>query len=94
VLPHVQELVAAVDGRTVVSADHGNMFGERSHPIPDREYGHPARIHTPELIEIPWLTIDADTRRQITTGTSHDDTTDADQQTAADRLTALGYLVD
>ena len=91
-LPHVQKLVSSVDGKTVVTSDHGNMFGERSFPIPDREWGHPEQIHTPELVEIPWLTIKAEQRRHITVGEPADSS--GDDQTAEDRLAALGYKVD
>lgn len=54
-LPHVRELLAEFDGRTVVTSDHGNHFGEFATPFPVRLYGHPEGIRTPELITVPWL---------------------------------------
>jgi len=54
-LPHVEQLVRTLDGRTVVSADHGNMVGERSFPIPIHEWGHPRGTYTDELLRVPWL---------------------------------------
>jgi len=41
VLPSVRELVDELTGKMVITSDHGNMFGERSSPIPYREWGHP-----------------------------------------------------
>jgi len=37
VLPHVEDLMTSLEGKTVVSSDHGNMVGERARPIPIRE---------------------------------------------------------
>ena len=34
VLPHVEELLDVLQGRTVVTADHGNMIDERNFPLP------------------------------------------------------------
>lgn len=41
VLEHVEELLDAVPGKTVITSDHGNYVGERTSLIPIREYGHP-----------------------------------------------------
>lgn len=56
-LPHVEDLVDAFDGTTVVTSDHGNHFGEIAWPFPTRLYGHPADFRTPELVEVPWLVV-------------------------------------
>lgn len=66
-LPHVVELLDTLKGRTIVTADHGNMLGERARPIPIIEWGHPRGIYTDELVEVPWLVIDG-ARRKITEG--------------------------
>lgn len=94
-LPHVRALVRDFDGRTVVSADHGNMLGERAAgPIPYRMWGHPPGSYTPQLVTVPWLEIDATgARRQIrsqapdSTGVR---TADADVA-VEERLQDLGY---
>lgn len=54
VLPHVETLLGTLGGKTVVTADHGQMIGERSFPIPFKEYGHPPGIYTDELVSVPW----------------------------------------
>lgn len=58
VLPHVKKLLDTLPGKTVVTADHGNLFGERVHFLyPFRVYGHPAELHVRELVLIPWLIV-------------------------------------
>lgn len=64
-LPHVRELLEATAGRAVVSADHGQLLGERVRPIPIREVGHPAGLYVPELVGIPWHTREATNRPDI-----------------------------
>lgn len=90
-LPYVEQLLSHFQGKTVVTADHGNMFGEREWPIPIRGWGHPPRIYTKELIEIPWLVHNSGTRKMIERGQSNDELKREVQTTAMDRLVALGY---
>ena len=94
VLDSVEELVADLDGKTVVSADHGQLLGERLSPIPVRDYGHWGGIHVDELVEVPWFVVDAETRREIVAErpVEREDEragTDADVE---DRLKRLGYM--
>ncbi|SEO22801.1 hypothetical protein SAMN04487948_101210 [Halogranum amylolyticum] len=70
VLPHVEELMRALPGRTVVSADHGQMIGERSRPIPSVEYGHPPGVYTEQLTKVPWLVFENGPRKEIRHGAS------------------------
>ncbi len=98
-LPAVHELVTVLPGRSVITSDHGNMFGERSTPIPIPEWGHPPGLYTEELVMVPWQIVPASERREIRADQprSQSDrfTTDIDRQpgddTATDRLQALGY---
>jgi len=48
VLPEVESLLANVDGRVAVTADHGNLFGEWG------LYGHPMETPVPALLSVPW----------------------------------------
>jgi hypothetical protein len=96
VLPHVERVLTELDGRTVVTADHGNMVGERAFPVPFREWGHPRGIYTPELVDVPWLVHEDGPRRKIRRATPEEESTDGDRDTAtddavADRLRDLGY---
>ena len=90
VLEHVAELVAKLDGKTVITADHGNLIGERLSPVPVKGYGHPGYIRIEELIEVPWLEIACDSRREINSEPPADDT----EQIEVDKkkLEALGYI--
>ena len=65
VLPYVEKLINILPGRTVVTADHGEAFGEKIHPlIPIKVYGHISTnyigIRTPSVIKVPWLVVDAE----------------------------------
>jgi hypothetical protein len=64
-LPHVEDLTEYLSGKTVITSDHGNMFGERSSPIPIREWRHPQGIWTEELIKVPWLEVAYAERKDI-----------------------------
>lgn len=90
-LPHVRTLLDELDGRTVVTADHGNMVGERSFPIPIREWGHPRSIYTEQLARVPWLVHDGGPRREVITGQSESTQESVKDETVADRLKHLGY---
>lgn len=83
----VARLLDQVDGRTVVTADHGEMIGEPARPIPMAEYGHPSGLPTPELVTVPWLVYDNGPRRE----TAADGAARA-EALAADRLEDLGYV--
>lgn len=52
VLEEVEELTEKLEGKKIVTSDHGNLFGERW------IYGHPLGFRIPELIEIPWLEVE------------------------------------
>ncbi len=59
VLPYVKKLVNVLPGKTVVTADHGEAFGEKLHPLlPIRVYGHLPEIRIPALVKVPWLVIE------------------------------------
>ena len=90
VLDHVQNLVNELDGRTVISADHGEMLGERAIKFGRRRYGHPHDIRTKELFKVPWLTIDGGDRRKVKSGPP-EGFERLNQQKVNKRLVSLGY---
>jgi hypothetical protein len=78
VLDHVDDLIQQLDGQTVVTADHGELLGEGVgilteilHPrwsIRERrnfDYGHYSHLRKPELVNVPWLVIEDNERRDI-----------------------------
>ncbi|WP_122089312.1 alkaline phosphatase family protein [Halalkalicoccus subterraneus] len=91
VLPSVEELLTELDGKTVVTADHGNMIGERAFPVPFREWGHPRGIYTDELVDVPWLVSESGPRRRITRGTVEERAGTVEENVVTDRLRNLGY---
>lgn len=48
VLPHAQNLVEELEGKTVITSDHGNLAGEKG------LYGHPDDMRLKPLREVPW----------------------------------------
>jgi len=91
VLEEAEELLGALDGKTVLSSDHGNLLGERLRPIPTRGFGHPSGLASPGLRKVPWQVIPADTRRSVT-AESPVESAELDGEVAQQRLEALGYV--
>jgi len=64
VLDYVEKLIDFLPGTTVITADHGEAFGEKIHPLlPYRVYGHPPNYRLPTIIKVPWLIIEPDEKR-------------------------------
>lgn len=91
VLPHVQNLCDDLIGKTVVTSDHGNLFGECAWPFPVRKYGHPRGIHTKRLVKVPWLQTNYETRREITSESPVRTDSGPDAKEPLERLQHLGY---
>lgn len=92
VLEHVRPLLTELEGKTVVTSDHGNMMGERARPFPIREWGHPVGIYTDELVRIPWYESVNGARKTVTADPPTEETTaTTDEATVSDRLRDLGY---
>ena len=91
-LPHVERAVESLFGKSVVTSDHGNVIGERAIPIPIREYGHPAALYHPKLVEVPWLVCENGNRKQIVSEPSRGSSSlRPDPTVVTDRLEDLGY---
>jgi len=91
VLPHAEELARSLDGHSIITSDHGNVFGLDIGPIPMQLFGHPYGFRIEELIKVPWIECPATQRRSITAGeiatTSHENS-----EKREERLRQLGYL--
>jgi hypothetical protein len=87
----VQELLDSLPGKTIVTADHGNMLGERAFPFPRTYWGHPGGMYVEELVKVPWLVSTNGSRKEIDTtqGSSHEIRSTAEE--VSDRLRDLGY---
>ncbi|MDB9281717.1 hypothetical protein PN416_17660 [Halorubrum ezzemoulense] len=92
VLDEVSSLLVQVDGKIVISADHGEMFGEQPYPILGKLYEHYQNPRTTELCKVPWFVVDSQgDRRKIHSGNSKEDTADINGDMLSDQLEALGY---
>jgi hypothetical protein len=89
-LENAKRLVDGLDGKTVITADHGNLIGERRFPIPLRLYGHPANFKHPTLLRVPWVQIDGERREVVSEPPK--ERKHLDDRTVKNRLSALGYI--
>lgn len=84
-LPYIKDLIDEFVGRTVLSSDHGNAFGEYG------VYGHPPRAYIPCLQQVPWFIVDSKDRKKIVPG-KRSVTTKTDSENLNERLADLGYV--
>ncbi|WP_277542849.1 hypothetical protein [Haloarcula laminariae] len=91
VLKDVENVLEHLDGKSVVSSDHGNLMGERLSPIPVRGYGHPRYLYNRELRTVPWLVVQRNGRKDIVSERPERNPTNKDHDEIEDRLQALGY---
>jgi hypothetical protein len=75
----------------VVTADHGEMFGERAWPFPTRRVGHWGYVRTTELVTVPWFVAEHDGRKTVTRGDINRSET-GDEREREEKLRSLGYL--
>ncbi|QLK26774.1 hypothetical protein HYG81_03930 [Natrinema zhouii] len=90
-LPSVEELLAELRGKTVVTADHGNAIGERSFPIPIREWGHPQGVYMEETVKVPWFVWENGDRKEYCADSTPDSRDRGDSAVVEERLQELGY---
>lgn len=85
----VVELAAQIDGKTVITADHGELFtsGVRAKLGINK---HKSRLRFPSLVEVPWAEINNGQRRDITEGELSETT--IDETAVEQRLQDLGYV--
>lgn len=75
----IEPLEEDLEGKTVITSDHGNALGERAGIFPI--YGHPGRIHIDSLTQVPWYILEYSERKEI-------DTVDRQQKTPEQSLDA------
>ncbi len=90
-MPHVKELVEHFEGKTVVTADHGELLGEMAWPIPYRQYGHPNRVWTKHLTRVPWHVVESDTRKQTVSDPPEPELDQGSEEEIREKLSDLGY---
>jgi uncharacterized cupin superfamily protein len=92
VLEEVRQLLEVLDGRIVITADHGECFGEYN------LFEHPGAL-VPPIIEVPWHVIEKDRDIDIAEFESGEETDRSDaiepderEEVREERLKQLGYL--
>lgn len=88
-IDHANDLVSSISGKAVVTADHGELLGERRWGR--RRFGHPPGSTCEAIRRIPWHVVNDGQRREITRGDPHPVPAVA-ETTVNQRLAALGYL--
>lgn len=91
VIEKTHDLLRSLSGRTVVTADHGELLGERLSPIPLKDYGHPRGVYHRALVTVPWLIYESGPRREIIPEAPAA-ITEYDEDAIARNLEDLGYL--
>lgn len=92
VLDHVEELLDELRGKTVISADHGELLGERERPIPIKYYGHPRGVYTDELVKVPWHVYENGSRKDVVSEPPVESRREVDES-VDEKLRDLGYRV-
>jgi hypothetical protein len=89
-LSKVELLLEYIDGKSVISADHGELLGEQTSLLLHKRYGHGERIYEPGLRIVPWHVAPHNNRREIIAElpTSMEP---LDQERVKDTLRTLGY---
>ena len=89
VLPLARELAGELTGRSVITADHGELFGKRQFPLGVKAYAHPMGLRDPDLVRVPWAVVEDDECRQI----EDDGVSEVEYDSAEldERLRDLGY---
>lgn len=91
VLSTVEPLIHDLQGKTVVTSDHGEMFGEIGWPVPRRRYGHSLYTAAKALLKVPWLTYQKGKRRNIINDAPQQMDDEISDQKIEERLKYLGY---
>lgn len=91
VIESVKSLLEYIDGKSVITADHGELLGEQTSRTLPKQYGHGIGIYEPGLRTVPWHTVPHNERREII---SEDPTASEsmDETEIEDTLRTLGYL--
>jgi hypothetical protein len=93
VLAEVEPLLDDLQGKTVVSADHGELLGDRERPIPIKTYRHPEGVYLDGLVKVPWHVYENGERKEIVAEQPAQDEDDIDIEAVEQHLADLGYRV-
>ena len=91
VLSAVADLLPSLEGKTVITSDHGEMLGDRHDFLPMRDYGHAIKLYNEALTKVPWHVHEDGTRRRIVAEEPEADDREVDLELLEQRLEDLGY---
>ena len=86
VLDEVEKLITHVDGKVIVTADHGNAVGEFG------VYGHPEYVPLPSLKRVPWVEAEGQGVAYDTTKFDTPNVNSDPDDAVTEKLEALGYI--
>jgi hypothetical protein len=94
VLEEVKKLIRNLTGKTVITSDHANLFGEWLFPFPLKEFGHPGGIYKKSALQVPWHVIEGGERKKIQKEVDHEREPKKNLETdeIKKKLEDLGYL--
>lgn len=64
ILNHIKKLIKELNGLTVITADHGELLGERLWPFPFFGFRHPEGVYMDELVKVPWFIYNNNKKRR------------------------------
>lgn len=91
VLPEIETLLNNLEGKTIVTADHGELLGDRTYPVPIPDYGHHTGLYVKHLVKVPWYQNTNGKRKRITAEPPRERGDEPTEETINKRLRDLGY---
>jgi hypothetical protein len=91
VLEEVGPLLDDLTGKTVVTADHGELLGDRERPVPIRTYRHPEGVYVESLVKVPWHVYENGERKDVVAERPPKEADDFDFGQVEQNLQDLGY---
>ena len=91
VTTHAKRVIEELGGKTAITGDHGDMFGERLPPLYLREYSHWEDVYSKQLRRVPWHIQESDSRREIQSGRPQGRES-MDVSAVEEHLKSMGYL--
>lgn len=85
-------LAEKLDGKTVITSDHGELLGDRTFPLPIRQTSHPPHMYVPELVTVPWLVLDGKRRDIVPEPPEQYNERESLDDESHSQLAALGYV--
>lgn len=91
VLEEVNRLLDQINGKVIITSDHGEMFGESPYPLLGNLYEHYRNPKSIELCKVPWLIIDSGQSRRSIIEDENTTSVEVSKSNIEDQLEALGY---